>query len=167
MKKVIVIGCPGSGKSYFSKKLHELTNLPLYHMDLLYHNKDGSHITREELTEKLKTIFKNDSWLIDGNYQGTLELRVKECDTIFLLDYPTDICVRGAESRIGTERTDLPWKEDKLNEDFRQEIIEFSTVKLPEIYHLLEQYKDNRDIVVFKDRDEADSYIKVLSRKME
>ena len=128
---------------------------------------EGAGITREELTEKLKNIFKNDSWLIDGNYQGTLELRIKECDTIFLLDFPTDICVKGAESRIGTERTDLPWKEDKLDENFKQTIIEFASVKLPEIYHLLDKYKDNRDIVIFKDRDEVDSYIKVLSRKME
>ena len=31
--KIIVLGCPGSGKSTFSKKLHELTQLPLIHLD--------------------------------------------------------------------------------------------------------------------------------------
>ena len=107
MKKVIVIGSPGAGKSCFSRKLKEITNLPLYHLDMLYHKKDGTHISKEELEEKLRNIFKQEQWIIDGNYQRTLELRLKECDTIFLLDYPTDICIEGAKSRVGIKRDDL------------------------------------------------------------
>ncbi len=68
MKKIIVIGSPGAGKSSFSKKLKNITKLPLYHIDMLYHKKDGTHITKEELEEKLKEIFKTDKWIIDGNY---------------------------------------------------------------------------------------------------
>ena len=116
MKKVIVIGSPGSGKSVFSKKLKEVTNLPVYHLDMIYHKKDGTHISKEELEEKLKIIFEEEQWIIDGNYQRTLELRLKECDTVFLLDYPTETCIKGAESRIGTKRDDLPWVED-VNDD--------------------------------------------------
>ena len=67
MSKVIVIGCPGAGKSVFSQKLSNVTHLPLYHIDMLYHKKDGTHISREKLENKLKNIFKNDDWIIDGN----------------------------------------------------------------------------------------------------
>ncbi len=82
--KIIVIGCPGSGKSVFSQKLKKLLNIPLFHLDMLYHNADGTHIPRDELEEKLKKIFtENEKWIIDGNYQRTLEMRMKECDTIF------------------------------------------------------------------------------------
>ena len=56
MKKVIIIGSPGAGKSCFSRKLKEITNLPLYHLDMLYHKKDGTHISKEELEEKLRNI---------------------------------------------------------------------------------------------------------------
>lgn len=83
MKKVIVIGSPRAGKSVFSRKLKDITNLPLYHLDMLYHKVDGTHISKEELEEKLKSIFKEEYWIIDGNYQRTLELRIKECDTVF------------------------------------------------------------------------------------
>lgn len=48
-KRVVVIGCPGAGKSTFSRKLHAVTNLPLFHLDALYWNKDCTHITRAEL----------------------------------------------------------------------------------------------------------------------
>lgn len=164
MKKVIVIGSPGAGKSVFSQKLKKMTNLPLYHLDMLYHKKDGTHISKEELEEKLEIIFKEEQWIIDGNYQRTLELRLKECDTVFLLDYPTEICIKGAESRVGTKRDDLPWVEEKLDEEFKKVIIGFSKIKLPEIYILLDKYKDNKDIIIFKTREESDNYIKNLIR---
>ena len=164
MKKIIVIGSPGAGKSVFSNKLRKVTNLPLYHLDMLYHKKDGTHISKEELEEKLEIIFKEEQWIIDGNYQRTLELRLKECDTVFLLDYPTEICIKGAESRVGTKRDDLPWVEEKLDDEFKKVIIDFSKIKLPEIYRLLDKYKDNKDIIIFKTRKESDNYIKNLIR---
>lgn len=157
--KVIVIGCPGAGKSFFSQKLSDIWNLPLYHLDMLYHNSDGTHISKEDLEEKLKEIFKKDNWIIDGNYQRTLEMRMKECDTIILLDYPVEVCLAGAESRIGTKREDLPWVEDKLDEEFKNSILNFSKEKLPQIYLLLEKYKKDKDIIVFKSREEAEKYL--------
>lgn len=160
MKKVIIIGSPGAGKSVFSKKFHKVTNLPLYHVDMIYHNADGTHITTEELIEKFKEIFKNDEWIIDGNYQRTLEMRIQECDTIFLLDYPVEVCIAGAESRVGTKRDDLPWVEDKLDDEFKQGILNFASEKLPMIYELLEKYRSEKEIIVFKSRLEAEEYLK-------
>ncbi len=159
MKKVIIIGSPGAGKSVFARKLHEITNLPLYHIDMLFHNTDGTHITTEELIEKFEEIFKTDAWIMDGNYQRTLEMRIKECDTIFLLDYPVEVCLAGAEARVGTKRDDLPWVEDKLDEEFKKVILNFSTEKLPKIYELLDMYKNEKAIIIFKNRLEAEEYI--------
>ena len=159
MSKIIVIGSPGAGKSVFSQKLSNITGLPLYHLDMLYHKSDGTHISKEEFENKLREIFKNDNWIIDGNYQRTLEMRLKECDTVFLLDFPTEVCLQGAESRIGKKRKDLPWIEEKLDENFKQIIINFANEKLPQIYELLNKYK-NRNIIIFKSREEADNYIK-------
>ena len=127
--------------------------------------KDDTHITKEELEEKLKEIFKTDKWIIDGNYQKTLELRINECDTIFLLDFPTQVCLEGAKSRIGQKRDDLPWVEEKLDENFKQCIINFTNEKLPQIYKLLDKYKMNHRIFIFKSRDEADNYIRNMEKK--
>ena len=158
--KIIVIGCPGSGKSTFSQKLTNALNIPLFHLDMLYHNPDGTHISTEELEEKLKLIFKEyDKWIIDGNYQRTLEMRIRECDTIFLLDFPVEVCLAGAESRVGKKRNDLPWVEEKLDNEFKQSILNFSKEKLPQIYSLIEKYRSCKKIVVFKSREETDSYI--------
>ena len=113
----------------------------------------------------MKSIFKEEKWIIDGNYQRTLELRLKECDTVFLLDFPLEDCLLGAESRIGVKREDLPWIEENLNEEFRQVIIDFPKKKLPQIYELIEKYKMNKKIIVFKTREEADNYLEMLKNK--
>ncbi len=159
MSKIIVIGCPGAGKSTFSRKLSEVTGIKLYYLDMLWHKPDKTHISREEFDIGLEKIMANESWIIDGNYTRTLEARLKECDTVFLLDYPLEICLEGAASRIGKERVDIPWTEDEFDEEFKQYIIDFSKDNLPVIYELLDKYRDTKKIIIFKSRNEADDYL--------
>ena len=56
MKRAIVLGCSGSGKSTFSIQLHNLTGLPLYHLDNIWWNSDRTHISREEFDLKLNEL---------------------------------------------------------------------------------------------------------------
>ncbi len=164
MKKVIVIGCPGSGKTTFAEKLKENTGLPLYYLDAIWHKPDKTHIPRDEFDNRIKDIFATDGWIIDGNYSRTIETRLKECDTAFVFDLPTDICVQGAAARVGKARYDMPWLEKELDPEFVKAIKEFPETALPKIYRLIEGYKYEKNIVVFKSRDQADEYIKNLCK---
>lgn len=159
MLKIIVIGSPGAGKSTFARKLRDATKLPLYYLDMLWHKPDRTNISREEFDARLGEIIRKDRWIIDGNYQRTLEIRLKECDTVFLLDFPLDICLFGAEARIGKKREDLPWIESELDIEFKQWIVDFSKNQLPKIYQLLEKYRSDKNIIIFKSRQEADDYL--------
>ena len=159
MKKVIVIGSPGAGKSTFSRKLRDVTGLPLYYLDMIWHKPDRTNISREELVAEQKKIMENRSWIIDGNYLSTMELRLKNCDTIFLLDYPLEVCLAGAKARIGTKREDIPWVETEFDEEFRQWILNFPKDQLPVIYQLLEKYGQNRNIHIFRSRETAENYL--------
>lgn len=162
MKRAVVIGCSGSGKSVFSRKLRDVTGLTLYYLDMIWHKPDGTNILRDEFDKQLDSIISRDSWIIDGNYQRTLETRIKACDTVFLFDLPTEICIEGALSRIGKKREDMPWFENELDPEFRQWIESFRANQLPEVYRLLEKYKNNREIVVFRTREQADKFIEKL-----
>lgn len=158
MKKVIVIGSPGAGKSTFSRKLRDKTRLPLFYLDMIWHKPDKTNITREEFHEKLEEIMEKDTWIMDGNYLRTLEIRLQACDTVFFLDYPVEVCLEGASSRIGTEREDLPWVETEFDEEFRQFIVDFPKEQLPQMYELLEKYKQEKEWIIFRNREEADRF---------
>ena len=106
-----------------------------------------------------REIMQRDQWIIDGNYLHTMELRLRECDTVFLLDYPLENCLAGAEARIGKKREDLPWIETEFDEEFRQWIIDFPKEQLPKIYELIKKYQDGKDIVIFTSREESDEYL--------
>lgn len=158
MKKVIVIGSPGAGKSTFARKLRDKTDLPLYYLDMLWHKADKTTVTQAEFDARLHEILQKERWIIDGNFSRTLEPRLQACDTVFLLDFPVDICLSGVESRIGKKRVDMPWIETEFDAEFKQWILDFPEIRLPQIYALLEKYKENKDIIIFKSRNEADAY---------
>ena len=87
-------------------------------------------------------------------------MRLRQCDTVFLFDLTTSVCIQGVTDRIGKGRYDLPWIETELDEEFRKFIEEFPKDTLPYIYELLDKYSDEKDIVVFRSREEADEYLR-------
>ncbi len=163
-QKIIVIGSPGSGKSTFSRQLRDITDLPLYYLDMINHKPDKTTVSREEFDGRLSEILSTDKWIIDGNYQRTIEFRLEKCDTVFLLDFPLDVCLSGAAARVGKKREDMPWVEEELDEEFRQWIVDFPNEKLPEIYQMLDKYS-GKNIIIFKTRQEADEYLQKLEKE--
>ncbi len=125
MRKVIVIGCPGAGKSTFSRKLRDKTGLPLHYLDMIHHKPDRTTVPNEEFDVRLKQLLSQDRWIIDGNYQRTLEVRLQACDTVFLLDFPLEVCLSGAEARVGQVREEMPWTELEFDPEFKQWILDF------------------------------------------
>ena len=162
MQKVLVIGCPGAGKSTLARSLRDRTGLPLVYLDCLWHRPDGSHVTREAFDQALQEQLARPEWIIDGNYLRTMEPRMAACDTIFLLDYPLDVCLAGAQSRIGTRREDLPWVEEAFDPEFRQWILDFGRDQLPRVYQLLGQYAPGREVHIFRSREQAGCYLAAL-----
>lgn len=166
MQRVIIIGSPGAGKSTFARALQARTRLPLFYLDMLYHLPDRSTVSRPEFDRRLNEILCQERWIIDGNYSRTIPLRLAACDTVFLLDFPTEVCLAGAAARVGTHRPDMPWVENEFDPEFRQFIEHFREERLPRIDALLAQYENELEIHRFRSRAEAEAYLETLDRAL-
>ena len=160
MNRIVIIGCPGAGKSTFARKLAAQTGLPLYYLDMIWHRADRTVIGREEFDRQLDKLVIEDEWIIDGNYARTLPKRLAHCDTVFFFDLPLEICIEGAKSRLGKERVDMPWVDDEMDPEFLQWIMDFPRDVVPEIEHHLRNF--DKPIIRFHSRDEADNFIETF-----
>ncbi len=158
LKKIIVIGCPGSGKSTVSRALHNKTGIPLYHLDMMYWNADKTTVEKNVFLERLSAVLKKDAWIIDGNYGSTMELRMAACDTVIFLDYPLDVCLDGIKERRGKPRSDMPWIETEEDEEFIDFIKNYNEQQKPKVLELLEKYSD-KNIVILRSREQADAFV--------
>ncbi len=159
MKRIMVIGCPGSGKSTFSRELSKQTGIPIYHLDMMYWNPDKTIVDKSVFRERLAKAISQEKWIIDGNYGSTLELRMEACDTVIFLDYPLEVCLEGIQMRKGKPRPDMPWiEEDEHDEEFLNFIKNYQHDSKPKVLSLLQKYY-NKSIFVFKERKDADKFL--------
>ena len=157
-KRILIIGCPGSGKSTFARAMQEITRIPLFHLDMLYWNPDKTTVEKSVFLERLSDVLQKDRWIIDGNYSSTMELRIQACDTIIFLDYPVELCLEGIRERRGKARNDMPWIETEEDEEFTQFVKDFHHQSRPQITELLGKYSD-KNIHIFTNRTQADTFL--------
>ena len=162
-KRVAVIGCPGGGKSTFSRALRDRVDLPLYHLDAIYWRDDRTHLSREEFYPLMQEIIAREEWIMDGNYNATLEWRISACDLLIFLDYPAEVCLEGVRARRGQKRSDMPWVEEGDDQEFLEFIRAFETESRPRILEWIKKYPD-KAVVTFRTREEAEGYLAGLER---
>jgi adenylate kinase family enzyme len=112
MRRVLVIGSGGSGKTTFARRLARASGLPLVHLDSLYWRSGWQPTPDGEWDQVIADLIARDEWIIDGNYGRTLAVRLAACDTVIFLDVAPWRCVWRIVWRrwqfAGRERPDLP-----------------------------------------------------------
>lgn len=109
--RVVVTGIAGAGKSTFSRALSARTGLPLIHLDLEYWKPGWTRPSEDEWRRKQRGLLEGDTWIADGNYPETLDLRLDLADTVVVLDTPWWVCAarafrRGVRRPAGTVMPD-------------------------------------------------------------
>jgi len=112
MERVMIIGCGGAGKSTLARKLGEKTGLPVVHLDQIWWAPGNwQHREREEFDEILLSEMEKPRWILDGNYNRTVEVRLEKCDTVIYLDFSRFTCLRQWMGRViqnwGHARADM------------------------------------------------------------
>jgi len=111
MRRILLIGPSGAGKSTLARRLAEGLGLPLIHLDALYWQPGWVETPKDAWRQTLATRLRGEAWVMDGNYGGTLDLRLAACDTVILLDLPPWQClwrvVRRRVRHRGIARPDM------------------------------------------------------------
>ena len=166
MKRVIILGCPGSGKSTFAEKLQRCTGLPLTHLDTIWWKADKMHVSRSEFDTRLAAVLYRDKWIIDGDYSRTYAVRLNACDAVFFLDYGEAECLRGIKARVGQSRPDMPWTEDALDPELVDEVHAYGNVQRPAILELLRQHP-GKETHIFHSHTEAEQWLNAYCALLE
>jgi adenylate kinase family enzyme len=112
MHRVLVVGCPGAGKTIFAHRLSQTLGLPLIYLDVHYWRPDWQPPAVRDWRARAAVLAEGDQWVMDGNFFGTMDLRMPRADTLVWLDLARYVClrralIRGVRDR-GRRRPDLP-----------------------------------------------------------
>ena len=170
MKKINLIGSGGSGKSTLAHKLGKLLNIDVYHLDSMFWKKGWVPITREEIIQQQKHIFAKESWIIDGNYSSTLELRLAAADTIIFLNLPRVQCVyRVIKRRIQYHTRTRPDMgegcKEKLDMKFLKWVWTFPKSKKPNILAKLRELDNEKHVIILNSSAEVNKFLNQIEKK--
>ncbi|MEP6925189.1 MAG: DNA topology modulation protein [Pyrinomonadaceae bacterium] len=160
----MIIGSSGAGKSTLAVKLAAKTGLPVIHLDQLHFSPDWIAMPKEQWQEKVAHVSAGDSWIIDGNYSGTMETRLEKCDTVIFLDLPRITCVYRVLKRVIIYgKQTRPDMADGCNERFDWKFIKwvwhYPNRSKPKVEYLLKLYGKIKKVVRLKSQQEIEQFL--------
>jgi adenylate kinase family enzyme len=168
VKKVLVIGSPGSGKSVFSRRLGEIAGLPVIHLDQHFWRPGWAEPSREEWDQQLEELLRRDSWIIDGNYSRTMEMRLRYCDTAIFLDFPRHLCTwRVFKRSLGLRgRPDLAAGcEERMDAHFLKWTWDYPQRSRPGVMKRLAAAAEKTSVVTLTTNREVEEFLSSLASK--
>lgn len=169
-RKIAVIGCCGSGKSTLAAKLGALLEIPAVHLDAFYWHPGWVETPKAEWKKTVQTLVRGHTWIIDGNYSRTLDLRLREADTVIFLDFPRILCLWRVFKRWlqyrGRSRPDMAdGCPERLSWDFIQWIWQFRQ-RRPQILQSLNQYAEGRQIFVLHRPSQVQNFLEDIQQSL-
>lgn len=162
-KKIIIIGSPGSGKSTMSKELSDILMIPVIHLDKIFWKPNWISINKEEFDQKLNEVLMKDTWIIDGDYNRTLGVRIKKCDLIIYLDYETEVSLNSYYKRVKDKSITTFITEgciEKMDYSFIEIIKSYNNKNRINNYKLI--IDSSKDYIIFKKREEKEKFMNEL-----
>lgn len=168
MKRVLVIGPGGSGKSTFAKRLGRILGIDVKHLDSFYWRAGWTKPSEEDWINQVNELISAESWILDGNFGGTLARRVERCDTIIFLDMPRILCLwRVTKRRLTYRNRSRPDIAEGCNEKIDLEFIDwvwnYSSRSRPRVLKLLEENKARKKIVWLRSNAEVERFLRYVS----
>ena len=163
----MIIGCCGAGKSTFSKALQQKTQLPLIHLDQHYWQPNWTETNPEEWTKQVKKLAQKATWIIDGNYGGTMDIRLARADTIIYLDISTPKALYRILKRsftyYGKTRPDMPSNcPERFSLEFIHYVANFNRTRKSKIMQKLNALSTSKTVHILKSKNEIQYFLKEI-----
>jgi adenylate kinase family enzyme len=163
MRKICIIGCGGSGKSTLATTLNSELNIPVFHLDALYWQPNWTKIDKMKWLQLQANLCSQPEWIIDGNYGGTIDIRLNASDAIIFLDFPVYICLWRVLKRqikyIGKTRPDMGKEcRERFSFAFIWWVVGYAKTKRPQIMAKLSELRE-KQIFILKSKKEVDRFI--------
>ena len=164
MKRVLVIGPGGAGKSTFARRLGEALNIEVTHLDRAYWRSGWTKPSEADWVDTVAELTSRESWIMDGNFGGTLELRTRHCDTMIFLDMPRLLCLwRVVKRRLTYRNRSRPDMTEGCNEkldlDFILWVWNYSRRSRPRVVKLLRERAEEKRVVWLRSRREVERFL--------
>lgn len=164
MKRVLILGPSGSGKSTLCRRLGQIVNVPIIHLDRYYWKPNWVETSKEEWQDKVKNLIGSESWVMDGNYTSTLRLRTSAADTIIFIDVPRRLSYLRVFTRFlrfrGRTRPDLTEDgPEKIDWDFIKWIWDYPRPRKPVILRFLDKMKATKNIFILRNQREIEDFL--------
>lgn len=137
MRRIVIIGSGGAGKSTLARQLGQKLLIPVFHLDRYYWKPGWVEMPREEWMQmQRQLVTENEEWIMDGNYGGTMDIRLAAADTVIFLDFSPWVCVPRVLFRflqnLGRTRADMgPGCRERLDWEFLVWVATFRRIKAP------------------------------------
>src|SRR6266496_1064936 len=166
MKKVLVIGPGGAGKSTFATRLGELLNIDVVHLDQIYWRPGWIETPKSEWLKTVAELLNRDSWIIDGNYSGTLPKRIDASDTVIFLDLPRRLCLWRVLKRAvvyrNKRRPDMAEGcAERFNLDFIIWVWNYPRKARPKVVKLLQSNATTKKVVWLRSPSEVEKFLTI------
>lgn len=99
LNRILLIGCCGAGKTTLAYTLADIMALPIIHLDKEYFYPEWVEPDEAEWVQKVTALAARDTWIMDGNYSGSLDIRLERADMVIFLDYGRVRCLARALKR--------------------------------------------------------------------
>jgi adenylate kinase family enzyme len=164
MKKILVIGSGGAGKTTFAIRLGEILGIEVVHLDGLFWKPGWVESSKEDWARTMDRLLGRTSWIMDGNYSGTLQSRIDACDAVIFLDLPRTTCLCRVVERWlrcrGKTRPDMAVGcIEQLNFEFLVWIWNYPSRSRPKIMKLLAEDRNLSKAVQLRTPVQIDRFL--------
>lgn len=167
MRRIVIVGCPGSGKSTLARALASRLGLPVIHLDALYWRPGWRPSTTGAFRARVAEAVAGETWICDGGYGSTYDLRLPVADLIVWLDRPRGVCLWRVLTRwlthIGKTRPDMaPDCPEKVDGEFVLYIWNWRRRNRPALQAALARFAPDVPLAVLRSDRQVVTFLNAL-----